>query len=256
MEPLRALGATAMVVSRTLLDLVELLGRALRAMVHVPRNARAVVLRVTMLQILYTGFQAVVPITLAAVALGILVLSVSLQYLPVDYVQGVASIVIVREVVPLATMFLVIGRSGTAITIEVATMKLNRELDALKVLGIPLERYVVVPRLVGMVVAFVLLQVYADLFGLLGGYYGSALVDWGLPSYPVTDLLEGIDPADFLVATLKAVFFGTIVALNSVQHGLQVQRSRREIPIVTSRAVVRSLLLCFLVNTAVSVTAG
>jgi len=252
-DALRALGATTLVVVRYLVELVELLGRALRALGGL---RRPVVYRVTLLQIFFTGFQAVLPITLASVALGILVLSVSLRYLPVDYVQGVASIVIVREVVPLATMFLVIGRSGTAITIEVATMKLNDELSALKILGIPFDEYVLVPRLVGMVLALVLLQVYADLFGLIGGYWGTALVDWNLPSYPARDLLQGIDPSDFFAAILKAVFFGTIVSLTAIQHGLQVQRSRREIPIVTSRAVVRSLLLCFLVNTAVSVTAG
>ena len=249
-DALRALGATTLVVVRYLVELVELLGRALRALGGL---RRPVVYRVTLLQIFFTGFQAVLPITLASVALGILVLSVSLRYLPVDYVQGVAAIVIVREVVPLATMFLVIGRSGTAITIEVATMKLNDELSALKILGIPFDQYVLV---VGMVLALVLLQVYADLFGLIGGYWGTALVDWNLPSYPASDLLQGIDPSDFFAAMLKAVFFGTIVSLTAIQHGLQVQRSRREIPIVTSRAVVRSLLLCFLVNTAVSVTAG
>ncbi|MBX3250880.1 MAG: ABC transporter permease [Myxococcales bacterium] len=254
MEAFRSLGALALGVSRYLAELVELLGRSLYALARLTSQARRVVTRVTTLQVFYTGFQSVVPLTLASVAIGVLVLSISLRYLPVDYVQGIASIVIVREVVPLVTMFLLIGRSGTAITIEVGTMKLNDELDALQIMGIPVDQYVMVPRLLGMVIAFVLLLIYGILFGLLGGYYGTALVDWNLPAYPVTDLLEGIEPKDFFVAVLKVALFGVIVALTAIQHGLQVQRSRREIPIVTSRAVVRSLLLCFIVNTAVSIS--
>lgn len=233
----------------------DLLRRTLQSTVSIGRHNWPTILRITMMQIFFTGFQAVIPITVAAIAIGILVLSVALQYLPVDYVQGVASLVIVREVVPLVLAFLIIGRSGTAITIEVGNMQLHDELRALRVMGIPIEQYVMLPRLVGCVVAFLLLQIYADLFGLIGGYFGSALVDMHLPAYPVADLISGIEPADFLIACLKVGMFGVVVSLTSIQHGMQVQRSPREIPIATSRAVVRSLLLCLLLNTVISVSA-
>lgn len=256
MEALIGIGRMALSVWAYLGSLLALLLATVRSAGAIRPRSMRLLGRVTMLQIFFTGFQAVLPLTIASVALGVLVLSISLQYLPVDYVQGVASIVIVREVVPLVTAFLIIGRSGTAITIEIATMKLNDELLALEVMGIPFTQFVALPRLVGAVVAFLLLQVYANLFGLLGGYYGSALVDAQLPAYPVADLLQGIDPADFALACLKAILFGVVISITAIQQGLQVGRSRREIPIVTSRAVVRSLLLCFLLNTAVSVGVG
>ncbi|MEM9068152.1 MAG: ABC transporter permease [Myxococcota bacterium] len=249
------LGRTVLSVWQYLAEFLALLVRTLRSAASIHARSLSVIARVTMMQLFFTGFQAVLPLTLAAVALGTLVLSISLEYLPVDYVQGVASIVITREVVPLVTAFLIIGRSGTAITIEIGNMQLNDELRALQVMSIPIEQFIMLPRLLGMVLAFLLLQVYANVFGLLGGYYIAAAVDLHLPSYPVADLLQGIDPADFLVSCIKAILFGTVISLTAIQHGMQVERSRREIPIVTSRAVVRSLLLCFLLNTAVSLSA-
>ncbi len=255
MELLIGLGKPVLSVWQYLAEFVALLRRTVASGMRIRRHNFPVIARVTMQQIFFTGFQAVLPLTLAAIALGTLVLSIALEYLPVDYVQGVASIVITREVVPLVTAFLIIGRSGTAITIEVGNMKLNDELDALAVMGIPMEQYVALPRWIGAVAAFLFLQIYANLFGLVGGYYTAALADWTLPVYPVADLLQGIEPGDFFVACLKAVFFGTVISLTAIQHGLHVEHSRREIPIATSRAVVRSLLLCFLLNTAVSLSA-
>lgn len=255
MEALVGIGRSVLSVWQYLTELFSLLRQVAAGALSIRRESMPVILRVTTLQLFFTGFQAVVPLTIAAVALGTLVLSISLEYLPVDYVQGVASIVITREVVPLVTAFLIIGRSGTAITIEVATMQLNDELRALEVMKIPLEQYLMLPRLLGVVGAFFLLQIYANVFGLLGGYWMTAMVDWHLPSYPVADLLQGIDPADWFVACIKAVLFGTVIALTSILHGLKVRRSRREIPIATSRAVVRALLGCFLLNTIVSLSA-
>lgn len=250
-----AIGRLALSVWNYLARFAALLRRTLSGSLGIGRHNLPTVLRITMMQIFFTGFQAVIPVTVAAVAIGILVLTVALQYLPVDYVQGVASLVIVREVVPLILAFLIIGRSGTAITIEIGHMQLHDELRALEVMGIPIEQYVMLPRLVGCVVAFLMLQIYADLFGLIGGYYGSAMIDMHLPAYPVADLLSGIEPSDFVLACVKATLFGTVVSITAMQHGMEVTHSAREIPIATSRAVVRSLLLCLLLNTVISVSA-
>lgn len=211
-----------------------------------------VIRRLVMLQLVYTGVQALFPLTVAAIAVGLLVFSFSLEHLPVELVQSVASTVIVLEVIPLLLIFLIIGRSGTAITIDVASMKLNDELDALRVMGIDPVRYIALPRVIGVTLAFVVLQMYGQLAALLGGYWGALLLDLDLPAYPIEDLLAGIAHSDVLLSTVKMLVFGPVVALTAILHGASVERSRREIPIVTSQAVVRSLLMCFLLNTVVS----
>ena len=215
-------------------------------------RGRGIVARVTMLQLVYTGVQALVPLTIAALALGLLVFSFTLAYLPVDLVQSVASAVLVREAMPLVLAFLIIGRSGTAITIEVASMKLNDELRALEVMNIPMERFVALPRTIGVTLAFVVLQIYGLLAAIFGGYWMAIFLNLSLPAYPMDELLKGIRYGDVGVSTLKMLLFGPLVALTCVLHGTSVQHSRREVPIVTSQAVVRSLLMCFALNTVVS----
>ena len=250
MEWVARIGRGSMAALVYLARLVQLGGQTFVALFD--RRGRAVVARQTMLQVIFTGVQALVPLTVAAVAVGILVFTLSLEHLRVDLVQSVACKVIVREVVPLLLIFLIIGRSGTAITIDVALMKLNDQLRALRVMGIPLARYVALPRVIGVTLAFLMLQTYGQLAALFGGYWGALALDVDLPAYPIAELLAGVEESDALLSTIKMLLFGPIVALTATLHGSSVERSRREIPIATSKAVVRSLLLCFLINTTLS----
>lgn len=245
-------GRTVLDMGRYLRDLVGMLERTSRSALRLRRSSLRVVLRIALLQVFFTGFQAVVPLTIAAVAVGTLVISQSIGYLPAEFVAGVIPPILIREVAPLITMFLLVGRSGTAITIEVATMRLDDELHALEVMNIPFEHYVMLPRLIGMVVSFVVLQVYANVAAVLGGYVLWSAVDPDMPVL-VADLLQAVQPNDMLLSIAKVVLFGIVVSITAVLHGLTVKKSRREIPIVTTRAVVRSLLLCFLMNTVLSV---
>jgi phospholipid/cholesterol/gamma-HCH transport system permease protein len=218
-----------------------------------PRSLR-VVSRVTARQLLFTGVQAVLPLTVAAIAVGTLVLYEAVLYLPAEYIETASVAILVREVIPLLTAFLLIGRSGTAITIEVGTMKLNDELAALTVMGIPFEHFVMLPRLIGMVLSFALLQVYADVAALAGGYLVSELIQGHPLSFPLGNLLRAVDPSDLTLSLLKVSLFGVVVAVVAAEHGLAVGASRRDVPIATTAALVHSLLLCFLINTAVSLT--
>lgn len=255
MELLRNVGQLALGLLEYLRDIGRLFGRTLRSLVDLRPAGLPILWRVTLTQLLFTGAHAVVPLTIASMAVGTLVIYETIDYLPVEYVQEVTSAILVREVVPLLTAFLLIGRSGTAITIEVGSMKINDELAALTVMGIPFEHYVMLPRLVGMIVAFVLLQFYANVAAVVGGYYATEIIDGHPLAFPVQNLFRAIEPADVGWSVLKVVLFGVVVSLTSVSHGLGVRWSRREIPIATTRALVRSLLLCFVLNTAVSLSA-
>jgi ABC-type transporter Mla maintaining outer membrane lipid asymmetry permease subunit MlaE len=71
--------------------------------------------------------------------------------------------------------------------------------------------------------------------------------------FPVEVLLEGVEIEDVLLSMLKVTLFGMVVAITAVQHGLSVTESRREIPIQTSRSLVRATLICAIINTVVSI---
>ncbi len=254
-DALANLGRRSSDVVRYFAESAQLLVRTLVLAVTMRGHGFRVVRRVLTMQIFFTGAQAVLPVTIASIAVGTLVISQATEYLPGDYVVGVSAVILVREVLPLLTAFLVIGRSGTAMTIEIGSMRLNDELAALRMMGIPFEHFVLLPRLVGMVSAFVLLITYAYVAALAGGYYVWFAISESAASFPVVDLLEGVDFIDLVWSVVKVTLFGVVVAVTSVQHGLMVRHSRRELPIYTSRSLVRSTLLCAIINTAVSIIA-
>jgi phospholipid/cholesterol/gamma-HCH transport system permease protein len=242
-------------VFRYLAVSVGLLTRTIGLAIRMRGHGARVIRRILTMQLLFTGTQAVMPVTIASIAVGTLVVSQATEYLPGDYVVGVTAVILVREVLPLLTAFLVIGRSGTAITVEVGSMKLGDELAALSMMGIPFEHFVLLPRLVGMVVSFQLLMAYAYVAALAGGYYVWFVLSESAASFPLLDLLESVDFKDLVLSVVKVTLFGIVVAVTSVQHGLMVQHSRRELPIFTSRSLVRSTLICAIINTVVSVVA-
>jgi phospholipid/cholesterol/gamma-HCH transport system permease protein len=242
-------------VVRYLGESIALFARTMGLAISMRGHGFRVIRRILLMQLFFTGTQAVLPVTIASIAVGTLVVSQATEYLPGDYVVGVTAVVLVREVLPLLTAFLVIGRSGTAITIEVGSMKLGDELAALKMMGIPFEHFVLLPRLIGMIVSFQLLMAYAYVASLAGGYYVWFGISESAASFPLLDLLEGVDFKDLVLSVVKVTLFGIVVAVTSVQHGLMVEWSRRELPIYTSRSLVRSTLLCAIINTFVSVVA-
>jgi len=236
-------------------DLLGLLYGALLAVSAMRTRGLRVVVRTSIAQIRYTGVQGLFPVVVATMAVGTLIQSQALEYLPAEYVIRVSVLIIVREATPILTALILILRSGTAISIEIAQMKLSHELDALSVMGIPFEHFVMVPRLVGMVVSFVALQTFAIASGVLLGYEVTRLVSAKGVTFPFVSLMHAMTVDDVMLSLVKACIFGAVIALTCVQHGLLVRYSRREIPIVTMQAVVRAMLACLLLNTLISVFA-
>jgi phospholipid/cholesterol/gamma-HCH transport system permease protein len=239
-----------------ILSLVEFLGLLYATLATIPKlrfTGMRVVSRVFLNQIRFTGVHALGPVTLASLAIGGLVLLQAATYLPADYVVRVAMVIVVKEIVPLLTALILIGRSGTAIAIEIAHMKLGEELAAIVEMGIAVEHLVYLPRLLGMVVSFLGLAVYANVAAVLGGYYLARSTGVVPITFNLVELLDGIEVADAANAALKVSVFAVIIALTSIQYGLRASRSVREVPIVTTGAVVRSMIACLILNSFISV---
>lgn len=211
-----------------------------------------VVGRVLLNQVRFTGVHALGPVCIASLAIGCLVMIEASIYLPADYVVRVTTAIVLKEIVPLLTALILIARSGTAITIEIGNMKLGEELAAILKQGIPLEHLVYAPRLVGMVVSFGGLVVFANLAALVGGYYLARAANVAPVAFSLDELLAGASVGDFAMSLAKALLFGAIIAVTSIQGALGVQRSVREIPIATTQSVVRSMIACLLLNTFIS----
>ncbi len=221
-----------------------------RAMLTRHPSGQRVVARVGLMQIYFTGVQAVPMLTLIAVLLGIVVIVEAATALPLIGASGLMGrifvVVILRELGPLLTAFIVISRSGTAVAAELASMVVHDEIAALKVMDISPYHVIVVPRLVGAVISVVCLTIYFTGVAVASGY----MAGFYFASLPLEDfthnLLAAITGKDLIVVFAKSVGFGMIISLVSCYHGLSVTGSPTEIPQVVTRATIASLVWCFL----------
>ncbi|MCX5788275.1 MAG: ABC transporter permease [Elusimicrobia bacterium] len=208
------------------------------------RHHLRLIAKLTLTQARFSGVQAAPLVA----ALGLIIGAVSiLQFVAIlsgiadELIGKVLVTIIVREMGPLITAVLVIGRSGTAITTELGTMQLEGELEALRAYRIDPVAFVILPRVLGMVLAMFGLLVLFDVTGLIGGSMLAVTVKDLSAILLRSRMAAALSDADFILSGLKAVLFGQTIAMLSCYFGLQVRRSPTELPQAVTKAVVASL---------------
>ena len=148
---------------------------------------------------------------------------------------------IVREFAPLITGVLVAGRSGSALAARIGTMKINQEIDALKVMGINPTRFLVVPSLIAMLIMVPLLTFLADIVGLLlAGLYVNAELGISMATY-MHQMINFIGVNDIFFGLLKSVIFAMEITVIAVVNGAAVTGGAGGVGNATTRAVVQSI---------------
>jgi phospholipid/cholesterol/gamma-HCH transport system permease protein len=164
------------------------------------------------------------------------------------FVVDLITVGTLREMAVLLTAIIVAGRSGSAFAAEIGAMKLNEEVDALKATGVNPFEVLILPRIIGLVIALPLLTVIADAVGLAGG----ALLCRFLLDMPfiqfITRMDEAIGPYTFWVGLWKAPVFAILIAAAGCYRGLQVRGSSRELGRLTTVAVVQAIFLVILAD--------
>jgi phospholipid/cholesterol/gamma-HCH transport system permease protein len=154
-----------------------------------------------------------------------------------------------RELAPLLTALVVISRSGTAIAAELGTMKINGEIDSIEMMGIPADRYLILPRIFGVTTSIVILTVYFVLCSFLGSFI-VASVGWHIPyDQFIQGILSSLGLKELLVLFTKSVLFGLFISTICCRYGLSVGRSATEIP---QAAVMSSLFTVFLLDALIT----
>ena len=195
-------------------------------------------------QIYFTGWQAMPLIAFLAIGSGALVALQSIMQMTflggVDYVGRFMVMIVVRELGPLLTALIVIARSGTAVASELGSMQVNKEVDALRSMGINPLSFIIFPRLVGGVISVICLAFYFVLFATVSGAIVCRVVK-GMPfDLYFTSLSQAAGLSDVFIFFLKNTIGGLLIFSVCCYQGLQVQRSPHEIPQVTTKAVVKS----------------
>lgn len=251
-----AIGRRTRTFGRSLVDRVRFVGAIVRAALHYPRTIRGLGLRVIINQIRFTAVQAIPFLLTMALVIGVVVIvQTNAQAARLGFSQVLGTIlvtVVVRELGPLLTAVVVIGRSGTAIAAELATNGVLRETEAMESMGVEPLQYLVVPRVIGGALSVAILALFFDLIALLGGtLFARMLVDVSIP-----DVLASIRAAaqlgDLWLTLAKGAIFGVGIATLSAYEGLTGGRRPTDIPQCVTRGVVASLLFVFLVSTSFS----
>jgi phospholipid/cholesterol/gamma-HCH transport system permease protein len=199
-----------------------------------------------------TGITAIPIVSLIAFLITLIIAYIAAQqarqYGAEIFVVDIVTVGVLRELAVLLTAIIVAGRSGSAFAAEIGAMKLNEEVDALHAIGVQPIEVLILPRVVGLVIALPLLTVIADFIGLTGGaLLCKWLLDMPLPLY-LDRVQDAIAPTTFWVGIIKAPVFGLLIALSGTYRGLQVRDSSRELGRLTTVAVVQSIFLVIFAN--------
>jgi phospholipid/cholesterol/gamma-HCH transport system permease protein len=194
-----------------------------------------------------TGIQAIPIVALIAFLISVIVAYLGAQTLQQFggeiFTVDLVAIAVLRELGVLLTAIIVAGRSGSAFAAEIGVMRLNDEIDALQSMGVDYFEVLVMPRIVGLVIALPLLTVIADAMGLAGGaLLSSWLLDISLGQF-IPRLQDALAPTTFWAGMIKAPVFAILIAMVGCYRGLQVRDSSRELGRLTTVAVVQSIFL-------------
>ncbi len=160
---------------------------------------------------------------------------------------------VLREMGILLTAIIVAGRSGSAFTAQLGTMKVNEEIDAMRTIGLDPIDVLVLPRIFGLILVLPLLTFYADIMGLLGGAAMTMVtLDLSLFQY-IRYLQDAASLGDFFVGMIKAPIFAFIIALIGCHEGLQVSRSAESVGRQTTRSVVEAIFFVIVLDALLSI---
>jgi len=219
------------------------------------RNSKAS-FKILVMQILFTFVHAMGISMFLAMAIGAAVFIIGGPMLTMlsqqELIYTLLIIIILRELGPLLTAFIVIARSATAIATEIAGMVISHEVEAYISVGVDPIEHLAVPRFLGVTISLLLLNIYFSVFGLAGSF----LVAQMFSSVPMDsyfgNLLHQLTIRDILLSLIKSVSFGAIISIVAVIQGFSVERATTEVPVAGLRAVSGAFALCILVNVLLS----
>jgi phospholipid/cholesterol/gamma-HCH transport system permease protein len=150
---------------------------------------------------------------------------------------------VLRELGGMMAAIIVAGRSGSAFTAQIGTMKVNEELDAIQVGGMNVIEVLVLPRVLAIIITLPLLTFYSNIMGLIGGAV-ICRFDLGIPTVVfLQQLRSAVSGGTFWLGLIKAPVFALIIGLVGCHHGLQVERNAASVGQHTTRAVVEAIFL-------------
>jgi phospholipid/cholesterol/gamma-HCH transport system permease protein len=222
---------------------------ALARVLHQPSSFR---LTSTVYQLGRVGWQAIPIIALITFLIGAIIAQQGIfhfrRFGAESYVVDMVGILVLREIGVLIVAIMVAGRSGSAYTAELGSMKMREEIDALSTMGLDPVSVLIVPRVLALIVALPILT----FLGSMAALYGGGLVAWlygGMsPAIFIARLRDAVSVTHFEVGILKAPFMALVIGLVAACEGLKVKGSAQSLGQQTTASVVKSIFLVIVLD--------
>src|SRR4029077_79992 len=231
--------------------LAEIFGKSLRLLFLSPLK-RGRMLQRAIHEAMAIGVGAIPIISLITFFVGVIIaLQGAYELQRIGAMQLVSSLVaisITRELGPLITAIVVIGRSGSAFAAEIGTMRVTEELDALKTMALDPIAFLVVPKFLAMAVMLPCLAIWADLMGVLGGsLFGVVGGGYTFSGYMLATR-DALLLRDITSGVVKSLVFGMVITAVGCHEGFATGAGAEEVGRSTTSAVVISILLVILID--------
>jgi phospholipid/cholesterol/gamma-HCH transport system permease protein len=236
---------------------LQMLGALGAAGFGVLRRPRSLRLKSLVYHLHQVGWQAIPIMALVTFLIGAIIAQQGIfhfrKFGAESYVVDLVGILVLREIGVLIVAIMVAGRSGSAYTAELGSMKMREEIDALSTMGLDPVEVLILPRIVALVLALPILA----FIGSMAALYGGGLVAWfygGMsPAIYIARLHEAVSVTHFEVGMIKAPFMALVIGIVASSEGLRVKGSAESLGKQTTISVVKSIFLVIVLDGAFAV---
>lgn len=241
-----SIGAYAIHAGHELFNLIFLLMVSIRMLFKKEQTGNTDFSRSILQQVYFTAFKALPAVFLLALIVG----SISVVYMisGLGAISGMETIgkltaqMVVREISPVTCAFLMIVRSSTAVTAQFGIMRIQREIEAMEIMGISPVRYLVLPRLIGGLISFFCINIVFVFTSIAGGFVIANLMITLPFSLFYNSFFSALTLIDIIAVFIKIFIGGLSIFLLACYYGMGVKKASTEIPVAVSKAASRNLL--------------
>ncbi|MGB8398387.1 ABC transporter permease [Bradyrhizobium sp.] len=231
---------------------LQMLGALFLALVGVLRRPRSLRLTSLVYQLYRVGWQGIPIMVLITFLIGAIIAQQGFfhfrKFGADSYVVDMVGILVLRELGVLIVAIMVAGRSGSAYTAELGSMKMREEIDALSTMGLDPVEVLILPRVLALICALPILS----FIGSMAALYGGGLVAWfygGMgPAIFIERLHDAVSVTSFKVGIIKAPFMALAIGIVASSEGLRVKGSAESLGKQTTTSVVKSIFLVIVLD--------
>ena len=246
------LGRTAIGATEDVSAFLQMLGSLALALVGVLRRPRSLRFTSLVYQLYRVGWQAIPIMVLITFLIGAIISQQGIfhfrKFGADSYVVDMVGILVLRELGVLIVAIMVAGRSGSAYTAELGSMKMREEIDALSTMGLDPVEVLILPRIIALIFALPILSFIGSMAALYGGELVAQFYGGMGPAIYIARLHDAVSVTSFEVGIIKAPFMALAIGIVACSEGLRVKGSAESLGKQTTTSVVKSIFLVIVLD--------